>query len=146
MLIRCAVFCLLLLSNPVFAGDDFTTPARGSSTRAALMDAIRPIAEWNLGQPVEFVVDTLRVSLDMGFAILQPQRPGGAGINLYTTPMMRRGQVDPDFYDGTTMHVLYQKSGATWVAVHWSIGSTDVWWSDPELCATFRAVTPEYCY
>ena len=48
-------------------------------------------------------------------------------------------------FDGTTVYVLYQLSGATWVAVHWAIGATDVWWADQELCVTFRSVTPEAC-
>jgi hypothetical protein len=137
---------LALIADPGSAGEDYHEPARGSAERAGLMDAVRPLAEWNLGQPVEFVVDVLRVSQGLGFATLQPQRPGGGAINLYQTPMMRRGGIDPEFYDGETMHVLYQKSGATWVAVHWSIGATDVWWADPELCATYRSVTPEYCF
>ncbi|MFT5006729.1 MAG: hypothetical protein ACI8YI_002357 [Paracoccaceae bacterium] len=50
----------LLLPATVWAadelGDDYVEPARGSETRRALMDAIRPHAEWNLAAPVEFVV------------------------------------------------------------------------------------------
>lgn len=139
------VTLMVLLPLHVWAGDDYSQPARGTETRAALMDVIRPIAAWNLGAPVEFVVDDLRVSGDLGFAILYPQRPGGGKIDIRQTPMMQRGGVDPDFYDGVRMEILYQKSGATWVAVHWAIGATDVWWSDPELCAVFHAVTPEVC-
>lgn len=143
------VLCLLaVLFAPSFAtaGEDYHAPARGSATRAALMDAIRPHVEWNLGQPVEFVVSELRVSNDIGFAILEPQRPGGKAIRLADTPMFRRLGGDVDMIDGTTVYVLYQLSGATWVAVHWAIGPTDVWWADPEFCVTFRAVTPEACY
>jgi len=29
-------------------------PQRGTDTRSALMDALRPHAEWMLGKPVEF--------------------------------------------------------------------------------------------
>lgn len=145
-MIRFLGILLLAGAGMAQAGDDYSEPARGSALRAALMDAVRPHAEWMLGQPIEFVVDTLRAGHDTGFAILEPQRPGGGAINPATTPMARRDVYSTEIQDGITMHVLYQKSGNTWVAVHWSIGATDVWWSDPELCATFQAVTPEYCY
>lgn len=111
-----------------------------------MMDAIRPQAEWNLGAPVEFVVDDLRVAGGVGYAVLSPQRPGGMAISFWDTPLYKRGQVNPEFYDGTTMHVLYVRSGDLWVAAHYSIGSTDVWWADPELCQTFKSVTPEFCF
>ncbi|MCA8868896.1 MAG: hypothetical protein KDA67_09620 [Rhodobacteraceae bacterium] len=136
---------MFFLTGPVMAGEDYHEPLRGSAERRALMDAIRPHAEWNLGQPVEFVVHDLRVALDHAYASLRPQRPGGGQIDIRETPMVRRGAEDPDFLDNVAMHVLYQLSGDTWVAVHWSIGATDVWWSDPELCATYSAVTPEAC-
>ncbi len=137
---------LLLLSLPalVWAGD-YETPERGSALRRSLVDAIRPHAEWNLGQPIEFVVNDLRAGGKVAYASLSPQRPGGGAINLYETPMMKRGELDPEFYDGVRMHVLYQKSGETWVAVHWSIGATDVWFAAPELCEVFQRVTPEFC-
>lgn len=53
-------------------------PKRGSDERSALMDAIRPHVEWQLGQPIQFVVGDLRVSGDVAFGVLNPQRPGGA--------------------------------------------------------------------
>jgi len=143
-MIRLAIL-LLLFPLTAFA-QGYSEPARGSVARAALMDAIRPHAEWNFGTPVEFVAKDLRVSGAVGYASLSPQRPGGARINLPSTPLAKRGEIDPEFYEGVYMHVLYQKSGTTWVAVHWSIGATDVWWADPELCLIFRDVTPEACY
>lgn len=120
-------------------------PARGSAERAALMDAIRPHAEWQLGAPVEFVVHDLRVAGPLGFASLYAQRPGGAAIDLYQTPAFRRGSLSPEEIDGASLQALYWRSGNTWVAVHWVIGATDVWWAEPELCSVWRAVTPEAC-
>lgn len=136
----------LLVPTLLWAGDGYSEPARGSETRRALMDAIRPHAAWNLGAPVEFVVEDLRLSGNIAYASLAPQRPGGGAIDFWQTPLMKRGEIDPEFYDGVWMHVLYQKSGATWVAVHWTIGATDVWWASPEFCRVFQAVTPEFCY
>ncbi|MCE8005869.1 hypothetical protein [Aestuariivita sp.] len=132
-------------AGPVSA-QGYSTPERGTALRAALMDAIRPHAEWMLGTPVQFVVRDLRVAGDVGFASLSPQRPGGAEINLVQTPGYARGALHAGADgNGAAMQVLYKRAGQTWVAVHWVIGATDVWWSYPPLCAEYRAVTPEVC-
>ena len=70
---------------PVFA-QSYSEPARGTATRAALMDAIRPHVVWDLGQPIEFVVDELRVAGDVAYGSLSPQRPAGGAIDLYNHP------------------------------------------------------------
>ncbi|PIE12620.1 MAG: hypothetical protein CSA70_08940 [Rhodobacterales bacterium] len=124
---------------------DWATPKRGSATRKGLMDALRPHAEWQLGAPVEFVVHDLRVSGSVGFAAVHAQRPGGKEIDIARTPGARRGYLDPEFMDGTSLQALYRKVGATWVAVHWAIGATDVWYADPALCVDYAAVIPEVC-
>lgn len=141
------ILLISLLWPGLLAAGDYSEPARGSATRSALMDAIRPHAEWNFGAPVEFVVDDLRVAGDLGYASLAPQRPGGMAIDLATSPMARMtgSGYDPEFSDGAYMHVLYQRSGSTWVAVHWSIGATDVWFSAPEFCRIWFQVIPEFC-
>ncbi len=132
-----------ICATPAFGWQE---PARGSAERAGLMDALRPHATWQLGGPVEFVVGELRVDGRLGFAMVNPQRPGGAQIDPARTPMVAR---DPDvaaFMDGVAMQALFEKSGETWVAVHWAIGATDVWFSAPELCAAYRAVIADYCH
>ena len=113
---------LAVLAGPAFGWD---VPARGTALRAALMDAARPAAERDLGAPVEFVVGQL--------------------IDLRLTPLVARDGNDPEYMDGTHMEVLYRRSGATWIAVAWQFGSTDVWYATPEYCAAFRAVIPEVC-
>ena len=128
---------------PVFA-QSYSEPARGTATRAALMDAIRPHVEWDLGEPIEFVVDELRVSGDVGYGSLSPQRPGGGAIDLYNTPGYRRG-MEPEHIDGTRVTVLYRKVRETWVAVHHSIGATGVWFAAPDYCIQYAAVIPEWC-
>lgn len=127
------------------SAQQWVTPPRGSATRAALMDAIRPHAEWMLGAPVEFVVNDLRVLGDRAFAMLEPQRPGGGEINLMNTPMAARGEYSPEFSDGAHLEALFVKSGDTWVALHWAIGATDVWYAWEPICAPFRALIPEVC-
>lgn len=132
----------LALTLPALAWE---TPAKGSAERKAMMDAMRPLAEWNLNAPVEFVVDELRVDGKLGFAMVRPQRPGGKPIDLAQTPMVQRDGFDPAYMDGAAMQALFQKQGKTWVVVHWQMGALDAWWSDPQYCGTWRPVTPEVC-
>lgn len=135
---------LILAATPAFA-QGFDTPARGSVLRQDLLDAIRPIAEWQLGPPVEFVVWDLRVAGDVAFASLMAQRPGGGAIDMWATPMVRRQEYDASVGDGATMQALLQKSGRVWVAVNWAIGPTDVWYAWDEYCPLWAAVLPETC-
>ncbi len=137
-----SILLWIILALPALAWEE---PARGTRTRAALMDALRPHAVWMLGQPVEFLVHDLRRDGDLAFASVHPQSPGGTPIDLRRTPAVARGELDPEFMDGVTMQALYQKSGDTWVAVHWAIGATDVWYSWAPFCRVWRPVIPEAC-
>lgn len=140
-----AVFLIfLMLAGPVSA-QGWYEPQRGTPLRAALMDALRPHAAWLLGAPVEFVVYDLRVSGDLAFASVYPQRPGGGEIVLSQTPGAARGELYVDDMDGVGMQALYVKSGQTWVAVHWAMGATDVWYSYGPICAIWRPVIAEAC-
>jgi len=135
---------VVLILSVASAAAQVYEPERGTRERSDLMDALRPHAEWNLGRPVEFVITTLRSNGTIAFATVEPQRPGGVAIALEDTPLAARGE-DFSFYDGTTMHAIFQKSGATWVAVHWAIGPTDVWWAAPVLCDAYGEVLPIAC-
>lgn len=146
-----ALTASLTTSMPALA-QDWSEPTRGSQTRKDLMDAIRPHAEWQLGAPVQFVVDTLRLSGDRALAFLSPQRPGGVPIDVTSVPAVLRGHwgVDSDGYledmDGVSIMALLVKSGDTWVAQHFSVGATDLWISDPEICADYITVMSDFCY
>jgi hypothetical protein len=145
-----SVFFFVVACGVGTAGaQNYYEPARGTATRSALMDAIRPHLEWDLEQPIEFVVNDLRVSGDVAFASLAPQRPGGTPIDLRDTPWYRRNW-DPnsdfmDFMDGTHTEALYRRMRDTWVAVHFAIGATDVWYDWDEYCPEYRSVIPEWC-
>lgn len=136
-------FTLLLAILPIMA-PAWTEPARGSPDRSALMDALRPHAEWIYGAPVQFVVDSLRMDGNVAFAAVRVQRPGGDGIDVAATPGWAEGYFLPDA-DHTSGQALYWKSGATWVAVHVTFGATDVWWAQPRLCQDYGQVIPEVC-
>lgn len=120
-------------------------PARGSVLRADLMDALRPIAEWSLDAPVEFVVSSLRVADDVAFASVTAQRPGGDAIDILQTSGYLRGDILPEIMDGTTLQALYRRSGRQWVPVHHALGATDVWFSDPIFCPVWGPVLTEFC-
>ncbi len=124
---------------------DFSEPARGSVERKSMLDAVRARAEEQLGAPIEFVVYDLRVDGAFGFASLQAQRPGGGEIDLYATPGFKEGTIEPDFMDGTSMQALMRRSGDTWVAVHWAIGPTDVWFAYGPFCRRYNSVINDYC-
>ena len=134
----------LLATSPVLA-QSWSEPARGTQTRKALMDALRPHVMWALGGQVQFVINDIRQSGILAFAAVYPQRPGGAAINPLQTPAFQRGELDPEYMDGLAIQALYFKSGDTWVAVHWVMGATDVWYADGPFCVVWRAVIPEFC-
>ena len=127
------------------AAQAWEEPARGTPLRADLMDALRPVAEWSLGAPVEFVVTDLRVQGNVAFASVTAQRPGGAPITLENTPFYRRGEIDPMIADGATMQALLQRSGRMWVPVQTAIGATDVWYFSQDFCPLWGPVLPEFC-
>ncbi|WP_425074015.1 hypothetical protein [Sagittula sp. S175] len=130
-----------LLAAPLAAWE---TPQRGSQTRSDLMDAMRPHVEWIFGAPLLFRVDDLRVQGDVAFAMLEPIRPDGSTMHRGDL-MLGRGADDIFEFGGPSVQVLYQRSGNTWVAVHWEIGASDAWWYWPELCPTWWSVIPEAC-
>lgn len=144
-LILALVLGVSALGGAPVVAQSYSEPGRGTATRAALMDAIRPHVEWGLGQPIEFVVEELRVAGDVAYGSLSPQRPGGGAIDLYNTPGSRRGEMEPEYMDGAHVAVLYRKLRETWVAVHHSNGATDVWFAAPDYCIEYAAVIPEWC-
>ncbi|WP_294230537.1 hypothetical protein [uncultured Shimia sp.] len=122
-------------------------PARGTQTRKDLMSAIRPIAEWRLGAPVQFVVKDLRVAGDVGYGRLYAQRPGGAKIDLNATPISQRmGGAFFEDWEEPYIDVMYKKSGNMWVAVEYTLSASEAWWASPAYCAAFGPVLTEWCH
>jgi len=56
-----------------------STPAAGTPTRRAVLNALRPSVERLLGQDVEFMVDSIRVACNWARVVVRPQTPGGRG-------------------------------------------------------------------
>jgi hypothetical protein len=122
------------------------TAERDSPIRRDIMDALRPLAEWAFDPPVEFVVRQLRVAGDVAFAAVDAQRPGGAPIDLASSPLVRRDGEPVGLVDGPHLEALLQKSGAMWVPVHHAVGSSDVWYAWEGYCPRWGPVLPDTCH
>ena len=114
-----------LALGTVAAEAQVTTPAQGSPLRAAILDAVRPRVEAEVGKPVEFVVRQLRVLGEWAFADLTPQRPGGGAIE-YVYSRYQRAR-DAGAFDNQVVALL-RNTPRGWLVYEYSLGATDVAW------------------
>ena len=103
------------------------TPPRGSPLRAELMDTMRPIAMAEIGGPIEFEVNDLRVMQNWAYAAVRPQRPGGGQIDWRRTKF--RDAFESDTMSDLMLALLYH-DGRGWRVVEQAIGPTDVVWEE----------------
>lgn len=95
-------------------------PAKGSSQRAAIMDAVRPAVERELGGSVEFVIKCVAVSAGRSYVIAEPQRRGGGKIR-YS---------EDDYPFGITVVASLAFRQGNWVLLKHVIGDSDAWYFD----------------
>ncbi len=114
---------LTLPASSVFAGEIYE-PKRGSSERKAILDALRPVMEARMRGPVEFVIRKLRVEDGWAFVVTDPQRPGGASINIRETAFAD----EADYMDGLTTYALLRHKNGVWRLFDHAIGPTDVFY------------------
>lgn len=126
---------LLAVAQPAFA--QVTTPPRGSPLRATILDGVRPMVEAEVGAPVEFVVNQMRVLGEWAFVQLTPQRPGGGPIAYVYTRY--QAAVDGGFFDNQVTALL-RDTPAGWLVYEYNLGATDVVWVD---WGQFYPVPPE---
>lgn len=138
----CAILTCVLLAGHVCA-EPFT-PARGSAARDAILATARAIAGYDLGAPIEFVVDHMMVDGDVAFLSATAQRPGGVPIDLEKTPMVVRDGDPPSLIDGPVLVMFLKQVNGHWYIDDFSIGATDVWWIGDPFCKTFATVMPDY--
>ena len=94
--------------------------------RRPVLDGLRPAIEADLGQPVQFVVQSLKTQGGWAFAIVRPQQPNGREIDFRRT---RYGEyMDGGIWDGPTTYALLRNTGGRWRTVDFVIGPTDVAW------------------
>jgi len=102
-----------------------TSPARGTSLRADILDALRPTIEKETGGPVQFVISAINVMGQWAYVDAKPQRPDGRPINWRATKY--REAFDADMFSGLVLALL-RRDGARWKVVGTFIGPTDVAW------------------
>lgn len=112
-------------------------PKRGTAERKQIMNAVRPFAEERLGAPVQFVVETLRVSGSVGYAFLMAQRPGGGKIDMRATPEAQRFGYDPNMYPGVV--AVFTKRNGRWMLDGAEVSPSEPLYG-PKICATHKAV------
>lgn len=98
----------------------------GDPQRRLLLDTIRPGVEDRIGQPVQFMVDTLKIHGDWAFYGGRIQQPNGRPIDFSRTPYaeaLREGA-----FDGPTTYALLQRVGGRWRLVDFVVGPTDVYY------------------
>jgi hypothetical protein len=119
------ISALLAALQPAVA--QVATPPRGSPLRAAILDGVRPMVEAEVGKPVEFVVQQMRVLGEWAFVLLSPQRPGGGAIPYVYTRY--QAAVDEGFFDNQ-VSALLRDTPSGWLVYEYNLGATDVPWVD----------------
>lgn len=113
------------LARPV-AAETAATPTPRSPERKAILDALREPVERELGAPVDFKVNLIRVAGNWALMTGVPQRPGGRAIDYRRTryaQAMREGVFDDN------VQALLRREGRGWRVVTHVIGATDVSWA-----------------
>ncbi|TWS99657.1 hypothetical protein [Reyranella sp. CPCC 100927] len=95
--------------------------------RKVLLDALRPTVETDLGQPVQFVVRTLRVQGDWGFAVVMPRTKDGREIDYRKTRHAQR--IRDGVFDGGTVEALLHNQAGRWTVRDFAVGPTDVYYA-----------------
>ncbi|MGD9740235.1 MAG: hypothetical protein AB7O56_02340 [Bauldia sp.] len=111
------------IASPALA--QVEAPAQGTPLRAEILDALRGHAVSELGAPIEFVVNDIRVLGEWAYVDATPQRPGGGEIFYVYTRY--QGAQDAGAFDDNAVALLRQ-TPAGWLVYEYSFGATDVAW------------------
>lgn len=115
----------LLLSLAGLVGALAWTPPRGSPVRAAIIDAVRPLIEAEVGAPVVLAVSALNIEGPFAFVSVRPMRPGGAAIDWSRTRHARAKAADTI---SDVSQALLTGDDRNWSVVEFAFGPTDVPW------------------
>jgi hypothetical protein len=138
-MMRSAALALLLaaLAAPAVAqpGTSAGAPATaGSVQRRAILDALRPAVERQLGPRIEFRVDSIRVRDGWATVHAEPQRRGGGRLD----PRRYLSPEQLEFADGVGVSAVLRHRAGRWQLVEHRIGATDVWYCGEVLPASVR--------
>ena len=128
MLRRSIFFSILLFAFAcVVEGQSVHTPAKGSTERKLILDALRIPIEKELKQKIVFAAEHFHVAGNWVFVGGDPQSPGGGQPNYRGTPYQEAK--DADMFDNN-FFALLKKTAGKWKVVHYAIGCTDVCYAD----------------
>ncbi|MBV9773481.1 MAG: hypothetical protein JO040_06000 [Gemmatimonadetes bacterium] len=136
LLLALALFCF-----PASAQRSAHTPPPGSAERAAVLDAVRQVAQKKLRQPVRFQVTHLKVQ--DGWAFLQgtPERANGKPVDYRGT--LYQDAIDAGAFEETVTALVRKQPGGAWRVVEYDLGATDVVWEPwPRQYHAPRAIFP----
>jgi hypothetical protein len=111
---------ILAAAAPNVNAQAFQSPPPGSPERRAILDAVRPVVVAQVGPPVEFVVEDIRVLGSYAFVVVEPQRPGGGQIDY--------SHLDDGLMDGLRTEAILVNRNGRWLVAHHGTGATDVWY------------------
>lgn len=95
----------------------------GDPLRPVVLNALRPAIVADLGQPVMFVVQTLKAQGDWAYVVARPQQPDGQPIDFRRTRY--RQAMEQGVFDGPTLYALMQRRDQRWTVVDFAIGPSD---------------------
>ena len=100
---------------------------RDDPRRKALLDALRPSIEADLGQSLIFDVQTLREIDGSAFAVVHPRTPAGKPVDFAKTRHAQR--LADGVLDGDTVYAILQHRDGRWQVQEYAVGPTDVAWT-----------------
>jgi hypothetical protein len=100
-------------------------PPRGSPIRAAIIDAVRPLVEAEVGAPVVLFVKAINVEGPFAFVSMTPARPGGQPIDWSRTRHARAKAAD---MISDVSQALLSGGDQSWSVIEFAFGPTDVPW------------------
>ena len=101
------------------------TPPPGSPLRTAILDALRPVVEAEVGPPVEFVIEQFNVLGEWAFVRARPQRKGGGAIPY--TYSRYQAFVDAGSFSGRVTALLRQ-TPIGWLVYGYDLGAGHAVW------------------
>lgn len=117
---RAAVFIIVFGS---IALAQTSTPKAGSAERKAIMDALRVPIEKQLGKPVVFKVEHLKVQNGWAFMRGVPKQPNGKAMDYRGTPFY---QAYKDGFFSDFVCGLLRRQNNKWQVINYCLGPTDV--------------------
>jgi hypothetical protein len=100
-------------------------PPRGSPLRQAVLDALRPRVERDIGPPVQFMIERINVEGSWAFVSATPQRLNGAPVDWSRTRFARDFAADAM---SDSLLALLRNEGGAWRVKEYALGPTDVAW------------------